>query len=148
MHVAAVKVPALHELVPDTVYPLLHVGWHVDPDANELVHVPTPPLVGAEDASQFSTALQMSSALTTAASLVPSLDEAMEYQSFALPTEVSSVHVPPESVEVQMFSALTTAASLVPSLDEVMEYHFLMLPTEVFSVHVPPEFVEVQMLPL
>ena len=80
--------------------------------------------------------------------MVPSLDEAMEYQSFAPPTEVSSVHVPPESVEVQMFSALTTAASLVPSLDEVMEYHFLMLPTEVFSVHVPPEFVEVQMFPL
>ena len=25
-HVAAVKVPALHELSPDTVYPLLHVG--------------------------------------------------------------------------------------------------------------------------
>ena len=80
--------------------------------------------------------------------MVPSLDEAMEYQSFAPPTEVSSVHVPPESGEVQMFSALTTAASLVPSFDEVMEYHFLMLPTEVFSVHVPPEFVEVQMLPL
>ena len=52
LHVASVSVPALHELVPDTVYPLLHVGWHVDPDANELVHVPTPPLVGAEDASQ------------------------------------------------------------------------------------------------
>ena len=50
-HVAAVKVPALHELVPDTVYPLLHVGWHVDPDANEFVHDPTPPLVGAVDAS-------------------------------------------------------------------------------------------------
>ena len=54
-HVAAVKVPALHELVPDTVYPLLHVGWHVDPDANEFVHDPTPPLVGAVDASQFIT---------------------------------------------------------------------------------------------
>ena len=80
--------------------------------------------------------------------MVPSLDEAMEYQSFAPPTEVSSVHVPPESVEVQMFSALTTAASLVPSLDEVMEYQSFALPTEVFSVHVPPEFVEVQMFPL
>ena len=50
-HVAAVSVPAVHELVPDTVYPLLHVGWHVDPDANEFVHDPTPPLVGAVDAS-------------------------------------------------------------------------------------------------
>ena len=80
--------------------------------------------------------------------MVPSLDEVIDHQFFALPGEaVFSVHVAPEFVEVQMFSALTTAASLVPSLDEVMEYHFLMLPTEVSSVHVPPESVEVQMLP-
>ena len=51
-HVAAVKVPAVHELVPETVYPESHVGWHVKPLARELVHVPTAPLVGATDASQ------------------------------------------------------------------------------------------------
>ena len=85
---------------------------------------------------------------TTAASLVPSLDEVMEYQFLVLPTEVSSVHVAPESVEVQMFPLLTTAASLAPSLDEVMETQPLVLPTEVFSVHVAPESVEVQMFPL
>ena len=51
VHVAAVKVPALHELVPDTVYPELHVGWHVDPLARELVQSPAPPFVGAADAS-------------------------------------------------------------------------------------------------
>ena len=50
--VAAVSVPALHELVTDTVYPALHVGWHVDPLARELVQSPTPPFVGAADASQ------------------------------------------------------------------------------------------------
>ena len=50
-HVAAVSVPALHELVPDTVYPESHVGWHVDPLARELVQSPTPPFVGAADAS-------------------------------------------------------------------------------------------------
>jgi hypothetical protein len=50
-HVAAVSVPALHEDVPDTVYPELHVGWHVDPLASELVQLPTPPFVGAVDAS-------------------------------------------------------------------------------------------------
>ena len=49
--VAAVRIPALHEVVPDTVYPVSHVGWHVDPDANELVQSPTPPFVGALDAS-------------------------------------------------------------------------------------------------
>ena len=77
---------------------------------------------------------------TTAASLVPSLDEVMEYQFLVLPTEVSSVHVAPESVEVQMFPLIalfTTAASLAPSLDEVMEYQPLVLPGEaVSSVHV------------
>ena len=51
MHVAAVRVPAVQELVPETVYPELHVGWQVDPLARELVHVPTATLVGAVDAS-------------------------------------------------------------------------------------------------
>ena len=50
-HVAAVKIPVLHELVPDTVYPALHVGWHVDPLARVLVQSPTPPFVGGVDAS-------------------------------------------------------------------------------------------------
>ena len=51
-HVAAVNVPREHELFPDTVYPELHVGWHVDPLARELVQLPTAPFVGAVDASQ------------------------------------------------------------------------------------------------
>jgi len=50
-HVAAVTVPALHVDVPDTVYPSLHVGWHVDPLASEFVQSPTPPCVGAAEAS-------------------------------------------------------------------------------------------------
>ena len=49
--VAAVSVPALHDDVPDTVYPELHVGWHCDPLNNELVQSPTPPFVGAAEAS-------------------------------------------------------------------------------------------------
>ena len=44
--------PRLQEDVPDTVYPALHVDWHVDPLARELVQSPTPPFVGATDASQ------------------------------------------------------------------------------------------------
>ena len=51
-HVAAVSVPRLHEDVPDTVYPELHVGWHVEPLARELVQSPTPPFVGGADAEQ------------------------------------------------------------------------------------------------
>ena len=57
---------------------------------------------------------------TTAASLVPSLEEVMSYQLFVAPADVSSVQVAPESVEVHMFPPSTTAASLVPSLEEVM----------------------------
>ena len=50
-HVAAVSVPALHDDVPDAVYPASHVGWHVDQLARELVQSPTAPFVGAADAS-------------------------------------------------------------------------------------------------
>jgi hypothetical protein len=49
--VAEVRVPALQDDVPDTVYPELHVGWHVEPLARELVQSPAPPFVGAADAS-------------------------------------------------------------------------------------------------
>ena len=64
--------------------------------------------------------------LWTAASSVPSLEEVMLAQSFALPTEVPSVHVAPESAEVQMVPLVVplTAASLVPSLEEVMPTKF------------------------
>ena len=50
-HVAAVNTPKEHELVPETVYPELHVGWHVDPLARELIQLPTAPFAGAVDAS-------------------------------------------------------------------------------------------------
>ena len=49
--VAAIRFPAVHELVPETVYPESHVGWQVDPLAREPVQSPTPPFVGAADAS-------------------------------------------------------------------------------------------------
>ena len=55
MHVAAVRIPVEQPLVPDTVYPTLHVGWHVDPDASVDVQFPTPPFVGAVDALQPAT---------------------------------------------------------------------------------------------
>ena len=50
-HVAAESVPALHVGVRKRKYPLLHVGLHDEPLASELVQLPTPPLVGAVDAS-------------------------------------------------------------------------------------------------
>ena len=53
-HVAAVSTFPAHELGPDATYPLLHVGWHVDPGASELVQSPTPPFAGAAEASQGS----------------------------------------------------------------------------------------------
>ena len=57
--------------------------------------------------------------LTTAASLVPSLEEVMPRQ---LCVDAREVQVAPESVEVQMFPFQTVAASLVPSLEEVMPH--------------------------
>ena len=81
---------------------------------------------------------------SAAASFVPLLDEVMQLQVLALPTEVRSVQVAPESAEVQMFPALLqsplTAASFVPSLDDVMLCHFFVLPTEVSSVQVLKRF--------
>ena len=68
-------------------------------------------------------------------------------QSFALPTEVSSVQVAPESAEVQIEPLVErlTAASLAPSLEEVTPHQYFVLPTEVSLVQVSPESVEVQM---
>ena len=64
--------------------------------------------------------------LMTAASFLPSLEEAMPCHLCALPPGLRSVQVAPESVEVQMFSLLTVAASLVPSLEEAMSYHLFV----------------------
>eukprot|EP01047_Picozoa_sp_COSAG01_P100474 COSAG01_NODE_30325_length_618_cov_0.815029_1_plen_117_part_00 len=51
-HVAAVRLPAWQELFPETVYPWLHVGWHVLPEGSAAVQSPLAPLVGAVLASQ------------------------------------------------------------------------------------------------
>ena len=52
LHTAvSVRVPALHDIVPERVYPESQVGLHDAPLARELVHVPTAPFVGAADAS-------------------------------------------------------------------------------------------------
>jgi hypothetical protein len=54
MHVAAVNSPAKQLDGPDTVYPALQVGWHVDPDTRLFVQLPLSPFVGAVDASHGS----------------------------------------------------------------------------------------------
>ena len=51
LHVAAVSLPSIHELCPDTVYPWLQVGLHVLPDASAAVQSPLAPLAGAAEAS-------------------------------------------------------------------------------------------------
>ena len=60
--------------------------------------------------------------LLTAASRVPSLEEAMESQVPFGTTD--GVQVAPALVEVEMPPPLTAAASRVPSLEEAMEYQF------------------------
>jgi hypothetical protein len=73
---------------------------------------------------------------TTAASLVPSLEEAMPHQRFALPSGLRSVQVAPESIEVQMFPSWTLAARFVPSLEEAMPRQSFVLPPRLRSVQV------------
>ena len=53
VHVAGVSTPLeLHALVPETVYPLAHTGWHVAPAASVAVQSPAlAPFVGTADAS-------------------------------------------------------------------------------------------------
>jgi hypothetical protein len=52
----SLKVPYEHALLPDAVYPLLHVGVHEAPLSKLDVHVPAPPFVGAAAASHGSPA--------------------------------------------------------------------------------------------
>ena len=66
----------------------------------------------------------------------------MEYHASVLPTEVSSVHVAPLSVETQIFPLYTVAASLLPSAEDATRVHASELPTTC-SVHVAPLSVEV-----
>ena len=52
LHTAvSVKVPSLHDLVPDRVYPASQVGVHDEPLARVEEHSPGAPLVMAPDAS-------------------------------------------------------------------------------------------------
>ena len=51
VHFAAVSTLSVHDVVPETVYPESHSGWHVEPLTRVSVHVPAAPLVGGEDAS-------------------------------------------------------------------------------------------------
>ena len=53
LHTAvSVRVPALHDLVPERVYPVLHDGVHAAPCARVEVQSFRAPLVMAPDASQ------------------------------------------------------------------------------------------------
>ena len=56
---AAVSTLSMHDVAPDTVYPELHVGWHVEPLARELVQLPAPPFVGAAGTSHVEDEVQM-----------------------------------------------------------------------------------------
>ena len=64
----------------------------------------------------------MSPPYTTAASLVPSMEEVMVVPHWREPASVRSVHVTPESVEVQMSPGeISAAASLETSVEEVID---------------------------
>jgi len=83
-----------------------------------------------------------------ATSFMPFELDAMPFQSFGAPMELSSVHVLAESVEIQMlpgkprpYPPETTAASLVPFDDDAMPRHRIGAPTDVSSVKTSGFFV-------
>src|ERR1039457_2054230 len=81
--------------------------------------------------------------LTTAASLDPSAEQAMESQN-ALGALVF-VHVAPESVEMIIPLDKTVAAILVPSAEQAMD---MATADNGEPIHVTPELVEVKTEPL
>ncbi len=88
--------------------------------------------------------VQMFPLYTTAASLVPSLEEVIPYQLRALSLEVQ---LAPESVDVQIFPPLITAASLVPSLEEEMLCQAFSSAHHHTASQLSPESFEVQSIP-
>jgi len=58
-HAAAVSVPKLQLEVPDTVYPSLHSGWHVEPEASDAGQSPDVPSAGAVSAPAHGAAWQV-----------------------------------------------------------------------------------------
>jgi len=57
--VAAVSVPKLQLEVPDTVWPVSHSGWHVEPDGNTSGQSPDVPKAGAVSAPAHGAAWQV-----------------------------------------------------------------------------------------
>jgi hypothetical protein len=68
---------------------------------------------------------QIASLRTTAAIVVPSLDEAMPLQFRVVPAPAAFevAQLLPELCDIHMSPPYTVAASLVPSLDEVIAIH-------------------------
>jgi hypothetical protein len=74
------------------MYPLVATAASLVPSLEEVIlrHHWLPMELSSVHVSPESVEVQILSALPTAASLVPSLERVMLYQSFELPTEVSS----------------------------------------------------------
>ena len=104
--VSVVSVPALHILVPDTVYPLLHVGVHELPLVRVDVHGVATPFVGAADASH-------GSALQTAVSAVsvPALHVLMPETVYPL------LHVGVQELPLAMLDVHGVATPFVGAAD-------------------------------
>ena len=75
--------------------------------------------------------------MTMAASLEPSLEDAMPFHAFSSPVVVSEYQLVPECSEIQTWPPLTTAASLSPELEEAMLVQSFELSMDVSPVHVP-----------
>ena len=120
--VAAVNVPRLHEDVPDTVYPALHVGWHVDPLPMELAQSPKPPLGGATTSHGFGEHATVSARVPAEHDLDPDRVYPLlhvGWQVDPLARELRQSPAPPfvGSVDASQFAEQVAAVS-VPALHE------------------------------
>ena len=94
LHCVLVKVPALHEVAPDGVYPCLHVGLHVFPEASAAVQSPLAPLSGGARASH-------GLGVHCAAASLPAWQKVLPFTVY--PWLQTGLHVEPEAkVAVQL----------------------------------------------
>ena len=113
-HVAAVNVPALHEDIPDTVYPKLHVGWHVDPLAIECTTAVTPtprlPLTASSSQSALLNILALAADQNTASS-VNAYALMTSFGSTTLVTAKANRHAPSPAVRSLSGSSATSVTA-------------------------------------
>ena len=127
LHTAvSVRVPALHDLCPDKVYPVLHVGEHVAPSARvEVQPGPGAPLAMAPDASHELASHVVSDPLasSSAAFVVPAghAVQTLEDTNSFTPHSVAS-HVVSDPTGTSLAAFVVPAGHALHTFDETYSF--------------------------